>query len=161
MNCPRLAVHRCIRLFTSRCRPAKTTVAVISPGCDRLGGEKHGRNLTSVLAAQKEARMTAMGVLRRARRRRRRPAFDRLIADSNRSLRKRNRSLDGSRSRFRILKNHQAETRSEIRRLRPFGLERAPAPSPTRHRNWSSSTRRSRISASRASPRSPITTSPG
>ena len=38
--------------------------------------------------------------------------------DSNRSLRKRNRSLDGSRSRFRILKNHRAETRSEFRRLR-------------------------------------------
>jgi hypothetical protein len=39
-------------------------------------------------------------------------------AVSNRSLRKRNRSLDGSRSRFRILKNHGAETRSEFRRLR-------------------------------------------
>jgi hypothetical protein len=40
------------------------------------------------------------------------------IADSNRSLRKRNRSLDDSRSRFRISKNRGAETRSDVRRLR-------------------------------------------
>jgi hypothetical protein len=37
---------------------------------------------------------------------------------SDRSLRKRNRSLDGSRSNFRILKNHRAETRLGIRGLR-------------------------------------------
>src|SRR5271169_501079 len=38
-------------------------------------------------------------------------------AMSNRSLRKRNRSLDGSQSRFRILKIHRAETAAEIRGL--------------------------------------------
>jgi hypothetical protein len=40
-----------------------------------------------------------------------------LFADSNRSRRKRNRSPDGSRSGFRILKNHRTETRSEFRCL--------------------------------------------
>jgi hypothetical protein len=41
-----------------------------------------------------------------------------LIADSNRSLPKRNRSLDGSRSGLRILENHRTETRYEFHRLR-------------------------------------------
>ena len=35
-----------------------------------------------------------------------------LIADSNRSPRKRNRSLDNLARKFRILKNHRAETRA-------------------------------------------------
>jgi hypothetical protein len=48
---------------------------------------------------------------------------ERLIADSNRSLRKRNRSLLGSPSKFRILKIHRAETRRGIRGLRRQSLE--------------------------------------
>jgi hypothetical protein len=44
-------------------------------------------------------------------------------ADSNRSPRKRNRSLHGSRSKFRILKIHRAETGRGIRGLRPESLK--------------------------------------
>src|SRR5262249_17455963 len=41
----------------------------------------------------------------------------RFLPSSNRSPRKRNRSLDGSRSKFRILKNRRAETRHGFRGL--------------------------------------------
>jgi hypothetical protein len=62
---------------------------------------------------------------------------------------KRNRSLDSSRSKFRILKNHRAETRSEFRRLRwevpGFPCQR-PGPWPVTSGNvdTSASTRNSR-----------------
>ena len=46
-----------------------------------------------------------------------------MIANSNRSLRKRNRSLDGSRSRFRILKIAEQRTWSKNLRWISYGFE--------------------------------------